>query len=209
MTIILLQIEREQLNYDEELVKLMAKAGGSRLCIGFESMDPEVLKRYNKKQTPEDVVNCVKVLHRHGLKVHGMFISDGYSDIYQKLGIDTLQLSILTPLLGSRLYTAIKDAKQLIVDKYPTDWKLFDGAHVVYWPDNLSPAELQRQTTKALKKFYSRINIAKMFFSGRFHDFYLRRMGHSLISKWEAQNKEYLAKLKQAHPFKRSSGPST
>jgi hypothetical protein len=200
---------RVEVAKDEELVKLMAKAGGSRLCIGFESMDPEVLKRYNKKQTPEDVVNCVKVLHRHGIKVHGMFISDGYSDIYHKLGIDTLQLSILTPLLGSRLYTAIKDAKQLIVDKYPTDWKLFDGAHVVYWPDNLSPAELQRQTTKALKKFYSRVNIAKMFFSGRFHDFYLRHMGHSLISKWEAQNKEYLAKLKQAHPFKRSSGPST
>jgi hypothetical protein len=192
---------------DEELVELMAKSNCWRLCIGFESMDHEVLKRYNKRQTPEDTVNCIKVLHKHGIKVHGMFISDGYSDIYHKLGIDTLQLSILTPLLGSKLYTAIKDARQFIVDRYPTDWKLFDGAHVVHWPDNQTPAEMQRQTIQALKNFYSRANMAKMFLRGRFDDFYVRHLGHELLKKWEAQNKDYLAKLKQIHPFEEGDGP--
>ncbi len=194
---------------DEDLVKLMAKAGCRRLCIGFESMDPEVLERYNKKQTPEDTVNCIKVLHKHGIKVHGMFISDGYTDVYHKLGVDSLQLSILTPLLGSSLYTAIKDAKQFIVERYPTDWKLFDGAHVVHWPENLSPAEMQKGTTQAMKRFYSQVNVAKMFLRGRFEDFYIRRVGHGLLKKWEAQNKDYVAKLKQLRPFKESGGPIT
>ena len=86
---------------DEELVKLMARANCRILCIGFESIDPEVLKSYNKRQTPDDVRKCIEVLHKYGIRVHGMFISEGYAD-YDKLGIDSLQLSILVPILGSK-----------------------------------------------------------------------------------------------------------
>jgi radical SAM superfamily enzyme YgiQ (UPF0313 family) len=196
---------RADIAKDEELIELMARANCQRLCIGFESVNPESLKKYNKKQTPEDVTKCIKVLHKHGIKVHGMFISEGYSDIYNKLGLDSFQLSILTPILGSKLYTAIKDAKTFIVEKYPTDWKLFDGVHVVHWPDNLSPFELQKQTIQALKRYYSKANIVKMFLKGRITDSGERLMGYSIIKKWEVQNKDYLAKLKQIRPFKKSS----
>ncbi len=200
--------DRADVAKDEQMVKLMAKAGCRRLCIGFESMNPEVLKQYNKRQTPEDTTNCIKVLHKYGIKVHGMFISDGYSDIYDKLRIDSLQLSILTPVIGSRLYSTIKGAGQLIAQKYPTDWKLFDGGHVVHWPDNLSPFEMQKQTTQALKRFYSRLNMVKMLLRGRFEGFYVRREGFRIIKKWEAQNKDYLARLKQI-PTPLSKSPPT
>lgn len=188
---------RADIARDEELVELMAKANCEKLCIGFESMDPEVLKRYNKMQTPEDTTNCIKVLHKYGIKVHGMFISEGYSDIYDKLEVDSLQLSVLTPLIGSKLYSTIKEAGQFIVRKFPTDWKLFDGGHVVHLPDNLSPFDMQQQTVQAMKEFYSRANIAKTFLKGRFLDFYFRYVGYRLLRKWEVQNKDYLAKLKQ------------
>jgi len=184
---------------DEEMVKLMAKAGCGRLCIGFESMNLETLKRYGKKQTPEDIVNCIKVLHKYGIKVHGMFISEGYSDIYHKLGLDTLQLTILTPITGSRLYNAMKDAGRFLAQIYPSDWKLFDGCHVVHWPDNLSPDEMQKQTVQALKGFYSRVNAGKMLLRGKFEDFHIRREGHQLLKRWEAQNRDYLARLKQIY----------
>jgi len=85
---------------DEELVALMSRANCSQLCIGFESLNPEVLKKYNKKQNPEDISFCIDMLHKYGIKVHGMFISDGYTDIYHRLGIDSLQLCILVPILG-------------------------------------------------------------------------------------------------------------
>ena len=183
---------------DEELVELMARANCEQLCIGFESLDAETLKRYNKKQTPEDVRTCIKVLHRYGIKVHGMFISEGYSDAYHRLGIDSLQLSILIPLIGSKLYTSVKSASQLIVRKFPTDWELFDGGHVVHLPENMSPLEMQRQTTQALKNFYSRHNALKCLLQGRFRDTGIRLMGYNLIKRWEAQNRDYVAKLKQA-----------
>lgn len=194
---------------DEELVSLMAEANCSRLCIGFESVDQEVLKSYNKKQTPEDVTNCIKVLHKYGIKVHGMFISEGYSDIYDKLGIDSLQLSILIPVIGSKLYTSVQSTRKFITEKFPNDWKLYDGGHVVHWPDNMSPYEMQRQTLQALKNFYSRYNMIKFFLRGRIRDFGTRQMGHSIIKKWEAQNKYYLVKLRQFQIPPETSAEST
>lgn len=188
---------RADMAKDEELVSLMAEANCSRLCIGFESVDPEVLKSYNKRQTPEDVTNCIKVLHKYGIKVHGMFISEGYSDIYHKLGLDSLQLSILIPIIGSRLYTSVQSARKFITEKFPTDWKLYDGGHVVHWPDNMSPYEMQKQTLQALKKFYSRYNMVKFLLRGKIMDFGTRQMGHSIIKKWEAQNRDYLARLRR------------
>lgn len=183
---------------DEELVELMARAKCLQLCIGFESVNAETLKRYNKRQTPEDVKSCIEVLHKYGLKVHGMFISEGYSDIYSKLGIDSLQLSILIPLIGSKLYTAVKDAGQFIVKRFPADWELFDGGHVVHRPEGMSPVEMQRQTLQALKKFYSRYNATKLLFRGKIRDFRIRLMGYYIIKRWEAQNKDYIAALNQA-----------
>ena len=188
---------RADIAKDEELISLMAEANCNRLCIGFESVNPEALESYNKRQTPEDVTNCIEVLHRYGIKVHGMFISEGYSDIYDKLGLDSLQLSILIPILGSKLYTSVKSARKFITEKFPTDWKLYDGGHVVHWPDNMSPYEMQKQTLQALKNFYSRHNMIKFFLSGKITDFRTRQMGHGILKKWEAQNKSYLKKLRQ------------
>ena len=185
---------------DEELVALMARANCRQLAIGFESVNPEVLKSYNKRQTPEDIKTCIKVLHKYGIKIHGMFISDGYTDIYHRLGIDSLQLCILVPILGSKLYTAIKSSGRLLSDRFPHDWKLFDGGHVVHWPDNLSPPEMQRQTVQALKNYYSRVNMAKLFVRGKWVDFRFRQMGHDIIKKWEAQNGDYVTKLEQIPP---------
>ncbi len=182
---------------DEEFVKLMARANCFQLCIGFESLKPEVLESYNKKQTPDDIRNCIKVLHKHGIKVHGMFISDGYTDAYHRLGVDSLQLCILVPILGSKLYSAMKSKGQLITDRFPTDWRLFDGGHVVHWPDNISPHEMQRETVQAIKSYYSRINVVKLLLRGKWVNFRIRIMGHSIINKFEAQNREYVEQLRK------------
>ncbi len=182
---------------DEEMVELMARANCNQLCIGFESVNPEVLKKYNKKQTPEDIRACIKMLHKYGIKVHGMFISDGYTDVYHRLGVDSLQLCILVPIIGSKLHNAVKSSGRFITDKFPSDWQLFDGGHVVHLPDHLSPVEMQRQTVQALKAYYSRANITKLFFRGRWMDVGLRHMGRDMIKRWEAENRDYFAKLKQ------------
>jgi len=186
---------------DEELVQMMAEANCDCLAIGFESLNPETLKRYDKKQTPEDVRRCIEVLHKYGIKVHGMFISEGYSDVYPRLGLNSLQLSILIPLPGSKLYNTVNNAGHFVVERFPADWQLFDGAHVVHLPDAMSPLEMQRQTIKATKEFYSRYSMIKSLIRGRIVDFVIKRMGHGLIGRWETQNRDYLAKLGEVQSF--------
>jgi len=183
---------------DEDMLKLMRQAGCSMIAIGFESMNPRTLESYGKKQTPEDIRNCIRVLHRHGIRVHGMFISEGYSDIYHKLGVDTLQLTVLTPIIGSKLYKAVQDAGRFVTQRYPTDWKLFDGMHVVHWPENMTPLDMQRQTMKALEKFYSPVNMLRMLLKGKIYDFVIRGDGRLVLKRWQRQNKEYLLRLKQS-----------
>ncbi|MDY6916832.1 MAG: radical SAM protein [Chloroflexota bacterium] len=200
---------RADIAKDEELVQLMTAAKCRQLCIGFESLNAETLKRYNKKQSPEDIRHCINVLHRYGIKVHGMFISEGYTDVYDKLGLDSLQLSILIPLIGSKLYATVKGAKQFTVRRFPEDWRLFDGGHVVHRPENMSPMEMQRQTTQALKRFYSRHNAFKMLMRGRTSDFGIRLMGYRIIKKWETQNRDYMAKLRQAQALMRTSAQTS
>jgi hypothetical protein len=191
---------------DEDLVALMARSNCFQLCIGFESLNADVLESYNKKQTPEDIKHCIKVLHKYNINVHGMFISDGFCDAYHKLGVDSLQLCILVPILGSRLYTAMKSSGRIIADKFPTDWRLFDGGHVVHWPDNLSPVEMQRQTVQSLRSYYSRANILKLFLQGKFVNFAIRRQGRGIVRKWEAQNAGYYARLKSRGYIKKALG---
>jgi len=190
------QVRADDVAASEDLVELMARAHCVRLYIGFESVNEETLKQYEKKQTLEDITRCLDLLHKYHIKVHGMFISEGYSDVYNNLGLDSLQLSVLIPLVGSKLYGNVKDAGRLISDRYPSDWALFDGAHVVHWPDNMSPYEMQKQTMQAYHKFYSKLNVSKLFLQGKFKDGFLRAEGYRTVHKWEKQNKEYMAMLR-------------
>jgi radical SAM superfamily enzyme YgiQ (UPF0313 family) len=191
------QVRADDVATDEELVQLLAEANCVRLYIGFESVNEDTLKAYNKRQTLEDITGCLDLLHKYKIKVHGMFISEGYTDVYNKLGIDSLQLSVLVPLVGSNLYARTKEAGTLLSSKFPKDWAFFDGGHVVHWPEKMSPYEMQKQTMEAYGKFYSRLNIAKLFLKGKFEDAFIRAYGHRTAGKWNKQNKEFMAKLRK------------
>jgi radical SAM superfamily enzyme YgiQ (UPF0313 family) len=206
------QVRADDVAHDEELVQMMAAANCGRLCIGFESVNEEMLERYGKKQTLEDITKCLDLLHKYRIRVHGMFISEGYSRVYDKLGLDSLQLCVLIPLVGSKLYDRVKDAGRLLSDRFPEDWALFDGVHVVHWPDNMSPLEMQKQTMDALRGFYSRLSVAKLLLKGQFGEGFLRAMGHRTLSRWEKQNREFMAGLRRiserAQSYSNPLGPA-
>lgn len=59
---------------DYELYKLMKKAGCYELGLGIESGSATVLDSIKKKQTPEQVVNAVKIVQQAGIIPGGTFI---------------------------------------------------------------------------------------------------------------------------------------
>jgi len=183
---------RTNIAKDTELLKLMHRAGCKYMCVGLESVNPEALKTYNKKQTVDDVRGCISQLHDHGIRVHGMFIlgsdeddSDTAKDTVKfchEMKLDSVQFAILHPLPGSRLYDILDSENRI----FTRDWSLYDGTHVVFNPIKMSPLELQRRFLWAWKKFYS-LRRKPLLFPIR----------HRIQSKWQKANRGTLADLKR------------
>ena len=135
--------------------------------IGFESVSDENLAQVGKKLTVDLSEQAVKAFHDHGIAVHGMFVigldgDDVFSaqetaDFAARIGIDTFQMMIITPAVGTRLNARIKAENRLISE----DWTLYDGHHAVLRPKLMTPLELQVSTQDALESFYSRRGIAR------------------------------------------------
>ncbi|HEY4716972.1 MAG TPA: radical SAM protein [bacterium] len=183
---------------DTELLKLMQKSNCYACYIGIESINPETLKYYNKKQTIEDIELCVKRLHEHNIKIHGMFVLGSDEDsvdvvretanFAKKYEIDTIQFMILTPLPGTKLYDQLFKEGRILT----TAWSLYDGHHVVFKPKAMTTFQLQWETFKAMKSFYSYAQIIKSFLGFKFSTTILRLYAHRLINQWIRKNRIFV-----------------
>jgi anaerobic magnesium-protoporphyrin IX monomethyl ester cyclase len=151
---------------DHEFLELLSQAGCQMAMVGFESVSEESLARVGKRSSVEESERAVRAFHQHGIGVHGMFVlgldgddaSSGEAtvDFARRLRIDTLQLMMVTPIPGTRLWDRVQSEGRLI----ETDWTLFDGHHAVLRPERMTPLQLQLSTLDALQRFYSRSAIA-------------------------------------------------
>lgn len=191
---------------DVELMELMSETGCLFLYLGLESINPKTLESYRKAQTVEDIVEAVKVIHEHGIKVHGMFVlgsdEDNRSTIREtvrfakKAGIDTVQFLILTPLPGTEFYEDMCSQKRIFID----DWSKYSGHHVVFYPKNMSPYRLQKEASvRAMTKFYSTWECWKLGLLFRWKNMAYKIYAHRIVGKWKNRNKDFLADLKRRY----------
>ena len=110
---------------DDELMRMMEKAGFNTVFVGIETPDEDSLAECNKFQNRgRDLVESVKRIHRAGLQVQGGFIvgfdSDTPSiferqiDFIQKSGIVTAMVGLLQAPSGTKLYKRLKGEGRLI-----------------------------------------------------------------------------------------------
>jgi p-methyltransferase len=59
---------------DEPTAELMARSGCLEVLLGIESGDQEILRRMNKRVTPEQILRGVETLDRHGIHTKSTFI---------------------------------------------------------------------------------------------------------------------------------------
>ncbi len=154
---------------DDELLVAMQRSGGNVLYIGYETIDEKTAKQWRKgylgnSSLPHRLREDTRTLHKCGFWIHGMFIlgpEHGESDINQivrfasRAGIESLQLSILTPLPGTPLFEQMRD--KLIFADFPADWNYYDGTHCVYHHGLMGIAGLQLALLKAHLRFYRSI----------------------------------------------------
>jgi radical SAM superfamily enzyme YgiQ (UPF0313 family) len=157
---------------DPELLKLMNRAGCLGLLIGFESIQKttqdEVMKIRNLKI---DFYEAMRRFHGEGFGILGSFVF-GFDfenknvfeqtyDFIMKSYMDVVQLRILTPYPGTRLYKRLSDEGRL----FEHDWWLqgHPPDTILYQPKGMTVEELISGYAGLNRQAYSTGAIMKRF----------------------------------------------
>ncbi|OGW38272.1 MAG: hypothetical protein A2Y97_04620 [Nitrospirae bacterium RBG_13_39_12] len=187
---------------DKELIELMSKSGCFTVFVGFESINPLTLHLYNKHQKVDDIVDCIKIFKNASIGIHGMFVFGGDTDdietirstqrFARRLGIDSVQFLMLTPLPGTPVFDDLMKQGRLI----HTDWAKYDAHHAVFEPRLMTAFELHTETFRAMADFYSWGKILKNLMRGRLFYSFIGLYGKRSLHKLKTPSKKYLKDLK-------------
>jgi radical SAM superfamily enzyme YgiQ (UPF0313 family) len=193
---------------DERTIELAARAGCMFVFIGFESINDEMLKGMNKranlKTGVENYRKVVNAFHRYGIAVLGAFIIGNNHEspaYYRKLadfivhsGIDIVQISILTPLPGTRLMDQMEKEGRLLYMDFPDDWDKYRFSHVVHRMNGLEPDLVYRGNNYIKNRLYSfptsQYRLMKSLFSlKQISNFYtVMKMNQVFKRSWKASH---------------------
>jgi radical SAM superfamily enzyme YgiQ (UPF0313 family) len=154
----------------DNILKLLKESGCVHLLIGFESVSEENLKdldKYNWKSAQlKNYGSSIDKIQSCGVGIMGSFIIGLENDdlmVFRKIEdfilkhkILEAQMSILTPLPGTRLRERMEKENRLL----PLPWNYYTFGEVVFRHKKLSKEELE----KGLVNLYKHINKKEMYF---------------------------------------------
>lgn len=153
---------------DEKLLDLMKESGCQGLFIGFESINPDSIADVHKVQNQRDSYEyAVHQIHKRGIMINASFVFGLGGDTKEtfqrtldwivKNKIETVTSHILTPYPGTALYRKLKAENRIDEE----DLSLYNTAHVVFQPQNMTKQDLQEGYLWIYRKVYSFRNILK------------------------------------------------
>jgi radical SAM superfamily enzyme YgiQ (UPF0313 family) len=168
---------------DEQLMRLMVKAGFEAVFIGIESPNEESLVECNKSQNRNrDLISSVKKIQQFGLEVQGGFIVGFDNDppsIFEKLtdfiqdsGIVTAMVGLLNAPKGTKLQKRLEKEGRMIKD--------FNGNNT-----DFSTNFIPRMDLKALLDGYQKI-LDKIYSPKYYYERVMRFMKEFELKKKKA-----------------------
>lgn len=148
------------------LPRLMYEAGCSQVLIGFESPSARSLSgidRSNwKLKRRGDYLEAIDTLQSAGVSVNGCFIvglDEDTPEIFQEIrdfvresGLIEVQVTVLTPFPGTRLYQRLKEEGRLLQETFWDRCTLFD---VNFTPMQMTVEELEDGLRWLFRELYS------------------------------------------------------
>ena len=175
---------------DEDLIPEMKRLGLYEVMLGIESIQPDVLDRYEKHQSREMAQKAIDILKKNGIMVMANIMLGDWNDsresikeVFQfvKSQSDFLVLTLTTPLPGTKYF---EEAERLgrIRER---DLSNYDFMHPVMDTKFLSSEELHHLQQVYLKKYYTqpRILLGAFFNPNPF-----KRMAYRLILRYVWEN---------------------
>jgi radical SAM superfamily enzyme YgiQ (UPF0313 family) len=158
---------------DLELLKMMRRSGCVGLLVGFESIQKELQKDMKKMRNLKiDFSEAMRRFHGEGIAILGAFVfgfDNENRDVFDqtlefsvKNRLDGIELRILTPFPGTRLYSRLHKEGRLFV----RDWWLhgYPPDTLLFQPKGMSAVELIEGFNRLNRQVYSYGSIAKRFF---------------------------------------------
>lgn len=146
---------------DEDMLRLMRRAGCWYISYGIESGNQETLDRIGKKITLDMIRERIKLTRKCGIEAKGFFIIGFPWETEEtiretvvfalSLQLSDLNIFPLTPFPGTVVY---EQAKQC--GDFEDDWSKMDLQQIVYVPPGLSKKLLHDHIKKLLLSFYLR-----------------------------------------------------
>lgn len=162
------------IGFNHEVLKWAKKSGCIMLYLGLESEDPEELaamdKNVNKKSNYDEAFANI---NKHGLAVFGAFIYAGEDETPKSIKrrtdyiinkpISSVQISLMTPLTGTKLYNKLKSENKLLYTNYPEDWSRYNMSELTFDNEKMSHRELLDEMDLNFKRLFKSSVIIKKF----------------------------------------------
>lgn len=192
---------------NDEMLQLMAKSGCLAVSIGFESLNPDNLKKMNKSFNTirNDYAAAIKKIYAHGIMIQAFFLF-GYEYDTADTFARTIEFArqnkfflagfnTLTPQPGTRLYQRYKKQDRLLEESWWLNEKYKYG-EVMFRPENMSPDQLKEGCIQARKKFYTYSQIINRALNHRTTLCNLKNLGVHFAANIIAR-REILQKIKK------------
>ena len=199
------------------LLDEMKDSGCQGLFIGFESIHPDSINNVHKVQNDvKSYEHAVSEIHKRGIMINASFVfgldcdtRDTFSATVKwivKNKIETVTSHILTPYPGTTIYDRLNMEGRILTN----DLALYDTAHVVMQPKNMTAEELYEGYLWVYKEVYSFKNIwrrmpkspkqipAYLTFNffyrkwGTFTDWLCKRFTYERIGYWAEKLSKYI-----------------
>ena len=158
--------------HDEEFLRLIKASGCQGLLIGFESLNPDNLRKMHKSfnTMKGGYEQALRNLRRHGIRLYVTFIL-GYDDDNGDTQRETLAFALrhkfyivafnhLTPFPGTPLYERLQREGRLLYDRWWLDDDYRYGM-VPFSPRGMTAEEVKVRCLDARRGFYSVSSILK------------------------------------------------
>lgn len=148
---------------NDEILKLMKRAGCHTIAIGMESVDPTVLKNVRKNINAEQIREAVSLIRKHGIDTI-VFCVVGFPgetkesientiSFLKTLDTTFITLGIAVPAPGTDFYKHVEENNYLLTK----DWSMYDPMKKpVFSYPWLSADEITHYSAYGLRKFYLR-----------------------------------------------------
>ncbi|HLA06597.1 MAG TPA: radical SAM protein [Anaerolineales bacterium] len=158
--------------HDEEFLHIIKESGCQGMLIGFESLNPDNLKKMNKgfNTMQGGYEKALAILRKHNIRLYITFVF-GYDEDTQSSFKQTVNFALrhkfyiaafnhLTPFPGTPLYKRLEEEGRLLFEKWWLDAR-YSYNMIPFQPAHITPDQLQRGCVEARAEFYNWNNIWK------------------------------------------------